>query len=209
MEENFKKNKNLIEALLFAWAEPIEIKEIAKYINLTIEETNEIVDELINDYNDRGLRIQIMNSTIQMNTNPLYSSLISNFGVKQRKKNLSNAAMETLSIIAYLQPTTKSVVEQIRGVKSDGSIRTLLERGLIYEAGMLNQPGKPFVYKTTDDFLKNFEIETLDKLPGLVDRDEILELLKITEIDFDDYVETPGENEEYIDENSEVNNETE
>ena len=189
MCEDRIKYKNSIEALLFAWGEMIEISEISKYFDVEKSIVEDIIYELKNEYNDRGLRIQIIGKSVQLNSNPEYNKIISDFGVKQKKRNLSNAAMETLSIIAYLQPTTKSVIEQIRGVKSDGSVRTLLDRGLIREAGNLNQPGRPIVYKTTDKFLKSFEIENLNDLPELVDKEEILELLKITEIDFDDIIE--------------------
>lgn len=189
MCEDRIKYKNSIEALLFAWGDMIEISEISKYFDIEKSIVEDIIYELKNEYNNRGLRIQIIGKSVQLNSNPEYNKIISDFGVKQKKRNLSNAAMETLSIIAYLQPTTKSVIEQIRGVKSDGSVRTLLDRGLIREAGNLNQPGRPIVYKTTDKFLKSFEIENLNDLPELVDKEEILELLKITEIDFDDIIE--------------------
>lgn len=189
MCEDRIKYKNSIEALLFAWGDMIEINEISKYFDIDKSIVEDIIYELKNEYNDRGLRIQIIGKSVQLNSNPEYNKIISDFGVKQKKRNLSNAAMETLSIIAYLQLTTKSVIEQIRGVKSDGSVRTLLDRGLIREAGNLNQPGRPIVYKTTDKFLKSFEIENLNDLPELVDKEEILELLKITEIDFDDIIE--------------------
>lgn len=198
MCEDRIKYKNSIEALLFAWGDMIEISEISKYFDIEKSIVEDIIYELKNEYNDRGLRIQIIGKSVQLNSNPEYNKIISDFGVKQKKRNLSNAAMETLSIIAYLQPTTKSVIEQIRGVKSDGSVRTLLDRGLIREAGNLNQPGRPIVYKTTDKFLKSFEIENLNYLPELVDKEEILELLKITEIDFDDIIEMePVEEDEY------------
>lgn len=197
MCEDRIKYKNSIEALLFAWGDMIEISEISKYFDINKSIVEDIIYELKNEYNDRGLRIQIIGKSVQLNSNPEYHKIISDFGVKQKKRNLSNAAMETLSIIAYLQPTTKSVIEQIRGVKSDGSVRTLLDRGLVREAGNLNQPGRPIVYKTTDKFLKSFEIENLNDLPELVDKEEILELLKITEIDFDDIIEMePAEEDE-------------
>lgn len=197
MCEDRIKYKNSIEALLFAWGDMIEISEISKYFDIDKSIIEDIIYELKNEYNDRGLRIQIIGKSVQLNSNPEYHKIISDFGVKQKKRNLSNAAMETLSIIAYLQPTTKSVIEQIRGVKSDGSVRTLLDRGLVREAGNLNQPGRPIVYKTTDKFLKSFEIENLNDLPELVDKEEILELLKITEIDFDDIIEMePAEEDE-------------
>jgi len=206
------KYKNSIEALLFAWGDMIEISEISKYFDIDKSIVEDIIYELKNEYNDKGLRIQIIGKSVQLNSNPEYHKIISDFGVKQKKRNLSNAAMETLSVIAYLQPTTKSVIEQIRGVKSDGSVRTLLDRGLVREAGNLNQPGRPIVYKTTDKFLKSFEIENLNDLPELVDKEEILELLKITEIDFDDIIEIESveEDEDSIESiSSDTNNEVE
>ncbi len=212
MCEDRIKYKNSIEALLFAWGDMIEISEISKYFDINKSIVEDIIYELKNEYNDRGLRIQIIGKSVQLNSNPEYHKIISDFGVKQKKRNLSNAAMETLSIIAYLQPTTKSVIEQIRGVKSDGSVRTLLDRGLVREAGNLNQPGRPIVYKTTDKFLKSFEIENLNDLPELVDKEEILELLKITEIDFDDIIEIESveEDEDSIESiSSDTNNEVE
>lgn len=212
MCEDRIKYKNSIEALLFAWGDMIEISEISKYFDIDKSIVEDIIYELKNEYNDKGLRIQIIGKSVQLNSNPEYHKIISDFGVKQKKRNLSNAAMETLSIIAYLQPTTKSVIEQIRGVKSDGSVRTLLDRGLVREAGNLNQPGRPIVYKTTDKFLKSFEIENLNDLPELVDKEEILELLKITEIDFDDIIEIESveEDEDSIESiSSDTNNEVE
>nr|WP_075573641.1 SMC-Scp complex subunit ScpB [Ezakiella massiliensis] len=212
MCEDRIKYKNSIEALLFAWGDMIEISEISKYFDIDKSIVEDIIYELKNEYNDKGLRIQIIGKSVQLNSNPEYHKIISDFGVKQKKRNLSNAAMETLSVIAYLQPTTKSVIEQIRGVKSDGSVRTLLDRGLVREAGNLNQPGRPIVYKTTDKFLKSFEIENLNDLPELVDKEEILELLKITEIDFDDIIEIESveEDEDSIESiSSDTNNEVE
>lgn len=212
MCEDRIKYKNSIEALLFAWGDMIEISEISKYFDINKSIVEDIIYELKNEYNDRGLRIQIIGKSVQLNSNPEYHKIISDFGVKQKKRNLSIAAMETLSVIAYLQPTTKSVIEQIRGVKSDGSVRTLLDRGLVREAGNLNQPGRPIVYKTTDKFLKSFEIENLNDLPELVDKEEILELLKITEIDFDDIIEIESveEDEDSIESiSSDTNNEVE
>lgn len=212
MCEDRIKYKNSIEALLFAWGDMIEISEISKYFDIDKSIVEDIIYELKNEYNDKGLRIQIIGKSVQLNSNPEYHKIISDFGVKQKKRNLSNAAMETLSVIAYLQPTTKSVIEQIRGVKSDGSVRTLLDRGLVREAGNLNQPGRPIVYKTTDRFLKSFEIENLNDLPELVDKEEILELLKITEIDFDDIIEIKSveEDEDSIESiSSDTNNEVE
>ena len=212
MCEDRIKYKNSIEALLFAWGDMIEISEISKYFDIDKSIVEDIIYELKNEYNDKGLRMRISGKSVQLNSNPEYHKIISDFGVKQKKRNLSNAAMETLSVIAYLQPTTKSVIEQIRGVKSDGSVRTLLDRGLVREAGNLNQPGRPIVYKTTDKFLKSFEIENLNDLPELVDKEEILELLKITEIDFDDIIEIESveEDEDSIESiSSDTNNEVE
>ncbi|MDO5714467.1 MAG: SMC-Scp complex subunit ScpB [Tissierellia bacterium] len=188
--------KSQIEALLFAWGDPLEVNEVAQYFDMSIDQVREVLHVLQYEYENRGIRIQFMGNQVQMNTNQDYNQLIERFGYQQRKKSLSSAAMECLSIVAYLQPTTKVVVEQVRGVKSDGPIQTLVDRGFLREAGKLKQPGRPYVYKTTDFFLKCFELETLNDLPELIDRETIKELLKFTEIKEEDIELILGTDEE-------------
>lgn len=178
--------KNSIEALIFAWGDPIEVKEIANFFEVEISKVNKIIEELKTDYCERGIRLKVAGGLVTFSTNPEYGESIKSFGIQVLKKNITEANMETLSVIAYLGPTTKAVVDNVRGVNSDGSIQNLLKNELIYEVGRLKAPGKPFVYKVTDKFLMTFNIESLDDLPPLMDRDEIKEKLKFTEIKDED-----------------------
>ncbi|MDY6079415.1 MAG: SMC-Scp complex subunit ScpB [Ezakiella sp.] len=178
--------KNSIEALIFAWGDPIEVKEIANFFEVEISKVNKIIEELKTDYRERGIRLQVAGGLVTFSTNPEYGESIKSFGIQVLKKNITEANMETLSVIAYLGPTTKAVVDNVRGVNSDGSIQNLLKNELIYEVGRLKAPGKPFVYKVTDKFLMTFNIESLADLPPLMDRDEIKEKLKFTEIKDED-----------------------
>lgn len=178
--------KNSIEALIFAWGDPIEVKEIANFFEVEISKVNKIIEELKTDYRERGIRLQVAGGLVTFSTNPEYGESIKSFGIQVLKKNITEANMETLSVIAYLGPTTKAVVDNVRGVNSDGSIQNLLKNELIYEVGRLKAPGKPFVYKVTDKFLMTFNIESLADLPPLMDREEIKEKLKFTEIKDED-----------------------
>lgn len=178
--------KNSIEALIFAWGDSIEVKEIANFFEVEISKVKKIIEELKTDYSERGIRLQVAGGLVTFSTNPEYGESIKSFGIQVLKKNITEANMETISVIAYLGPTTKAVVDNVRGVNSDGSIQNLLKNELIYEVGRLKAPGKPFVYKVTDKFLMTFNIESLDDLPPLMDRDEIKEKLKFTEIKDED-----------------------
>ena len=178
--------KNSIEALIFARGDSIEVKEIANFFEVEISKVKKIIEELKTDYSERGIRLQVAGGLVTFSTNPEYGESIKSFGIQVLKKNITEANMETLSVIAYLGPTTKAVVDNVRGVNSDGSIQNLLKNELIYEVGRLKAPGKPFVYKVTDKFLMTFNIESLDDLPPLMDRDEIKEKLKFTEIKDED-----------------------
>lgn len=178
--------KNSIEALIFSWGDSIEVKEIANFFEVEISKVKKIIEELKTDYSERGIRLQVAGGLVTFSTNPEYGESIKSFGIQVLKKNITEANMETLSVIAYLGPTTKAVVDNVRGVNSDGSIQNLLKNELIYEVGRLKAPGKPFVYKVTDKFLMTFNIDSLDDLPPLMDRDEIKEKLKFTEINDED-----------------------
>lgn len=178
--------KNSIEALIFAWGDSIEVKEIANFFEVEISKVKKIIEELKTDYSERGIRLQVAGGLVTFSTNPEYGESIKSFGIQVLKKNITEANMETLSVIAYLGPTTKAVVDNVRGVNSDGSIQNLLKNEVIYEVGRLKAPGKPFVYKVTDKFLMTFNIDSLDDLPPLMDRDEIKEKLKFTEIKDED-----------------------
>lgn len=163
--------KNIIEAIMFAYSEPISIKDLNNAINeeLSSKEIEIMLNSLIEDYkeNNRGIQIIKLQDKYQMCTNKDYVEFVKNILEPKRKKTLSQATLETLTIIAYKQPITKVEIEEIRGVKSDKVIQTLLENDLIYEAGRLDRIGKPIIYKTTNEFLKLLNIEKLEDLPSI------------------------------------------
>lgn len=163
--------KNIIEAIMFAYSEPVSIKDLNNAINeeLSSKEIEIMLNSLIEEYkeNNRGIQIIKLQDKYQMCTNKEYSEFVKNILEPKRKKTLSQATLETLTIIAYKQPVTKVEIEEIRGVKSDKVIQTLLENDLIYEAGRLDRIGKPIIYKTTNEFLKLLNIEKLEDLPSI------------------------------------------
>lgn len=163
--------KNIIEAIMFAYSEPITIKELNNAINeeLSPKEIELMLNALIQEYkdNNRGVQIIKLQDKYQMCTNKEYSDFVKNILEPKKKKTLSQATLETLTIIAYKQPVTKVEVEEIRGVKCDRAIQNLLESELIYEAGRLDKIGKPVVYKTTSEFLRLLNIEKLEDLPPI------------------------------------------
>ncbi|MGL5347490.1 MAG: SMC-Scp complex subunit ScpB [Peptostreptococcaceae bacterium] len=163
--------KHTIEAVMFAYGDPISIKELNNIINeeLSSKEIEYMLHTLMDEYNEknRGIQIIKLEDKYQMCTNKDYSSFIKKVLEPKKKKSLSQATLETLTIIAYKQPITKVEVEDIRGVKSDKVIQTLLENELIVEAGRLDKIGKPIIYRTTNEFLKLLNIEKLEDLPPL------------------------------------------
>ena len=163
--------KSIIEAIMFAYSDPISIKELNNAINeeLSSKEIETMLNSLIEEYkeNNRGIQIIKLQDKYQMCTNKEYSSFVKNILEPKKKKTLSQATLEALTIIAYKQPITKVELEEIRGVKSDKVIQTLIENDLIYEAGRLDKIGKPIIYKTTNEFLRLLNIEKLEDLPPI------------------------------------------
>ena len=168
--------KAIIEALLFTWGDPLAIDDISEILELNKEDIEIMLKEMIDDfdYNRRGLRIIKMKDSYQIGTRPEHYDWIKKLHHQKPPKNLSNAALETLSIIAYKQPVIKSEIEYIRGVKCDKAIETLIERNLVQELGRLDRTGRPIIYGTTKEFLKLFSLESLDDLPDLKEIEEIL-----------------------------------
>ena len=160
---------DIIKALLFAWGDPLDIKTISDICELDIEEIENAMENLRSemDLSNDGLKIIRMNSSYQLISRDIYFDYVKKLLSEKPKNNLSNASIETLSIIAYKQPVTKMQIEKIRSVKSDGLVNTLLDRGLIEEVGRLDTPGKPILYGTSDIFLRSFGIEDLSELPDI------------------------------------------
>lgn len=161
--------KSIIESILFAAGRAIKITEFMSVLELGKDEIMHIMENLINEYKakDRGIEIIKINDGFQMCTKKENYEYLYQIFDKRSKPNLSNAALETLSIIAYNPKITRAEIENIRGVNSDGTIYKLMEYGLIESAGKLDVPGRPTAYRTTDNFLKTFGFTSLEELPEL------------------------------------------
>ena len=163
------KIKPIIEAILFASGRVVETKELMLIFELSYEDIDNILQNMKAEFENtnRGIEIIKVGNGYQLSTRKEYYDYIYPIFDNRNRPVLSNAGLETLSIIAYNSKITRSEIEQIRGVNSDSSMYRLLEYGLIEEAGKLDLPGKPMSYKTTDEFLKTFGISSLDELPEL------------------------------------------
>lgn len=157
----------IIEALLFVSGDALSIREIANVIEQDEETTRKILKQTADMYNEEvhGLMIIEINGSYQFATRPELYPYIEALIKPHSKQGLSQAALEALAVIAYKQPVTKSEIESIRGVKCDTCIARLLEKELIEDAGRREGPGRPILYKTTEDFLRLFGLRSLGDLP--------------------------------------------
>lgn len=200
MEINHKKA--VIEAILFAAGRQIKINEIMAILETSSDEVISIINVLQEDYKkeDRGIEIIKIEDGYQLATKKeMYEYLYPIFD-KRSKPNLSQASMETLSIISYNPKITRAEIEAIRGVNSDGTIYKLLEYNLIENVGKADLPGRPSMYSTTQNFLKMFGLTSLEELPDL----PRYKLDENQQIVIDDILpETNTENEKYGNEKDE------
>lgn len=159
-----------VEALLFASGEPLSKNKLADILQTEIETIERLVALLEDDYKskNRGICIRQVAGGYQLVTKPDFDNLIRQL-ISQQEVKLSNAAMETLAIVAFKQPVTRSEMEAIRGVKVDGVVNTLIDTGLICEIGRKDSIGKPILYGTTELFLTTFGFNSLEDLPPLPD----------------------------------------
>lgn len=164
-----KQIENIIEAVLFVSGDGVEISRIAELIELDIETTEKIIDSFADRYNfeEHGLKIIKYGDLYQLSTRPELVEYISRFAGSKKPNNLSNAALEVLSIIAYNQPVTRSTIDKIRGVDSFGPLDKLITREIVEEVGRLDAPGRPILYGTTDEFLRIFGLKKLEEMPEL------------------------------------------
>ena len=158
-----------VEALLFAMGESVEVSAIAKAIGHDTETTRKIIRNMMLKYNakDRGIKIIELENAYQMCTKEEYYDYLVKLALQPKKAVLTDVMLETLSIIAYKQPVTKLEIEKIRGVKSDHAVNKLMEYNLVQEVGRLDAPGRPLLFGTTEEFLRNFGVQGLDELPEL------------------------------------------
>lgn len=166
---NIEEIKSIIEAILFAAGRVVSLNELMSALEVNSEDIIKIIENMKVQYEkeDRGIEIIKVDEGYQMCTKPKYYQYICQILDKRSKPNLSNAALETLSIIAYNPKITRAEIEAIRGVSSDATMYKLLEYNLIETAGKLDAPGKPTTYKTTEEFLKLFGLGNLEELPEL------------------------------------------
>lgn len=163
-----------IESILFFWADPIDLSSLAKILAIDEKQVKVYIESLDKRYEEEsfGIEIKHVNDSYQLVTKAKNSNYIEKLTVNIDEKSLSDALMETLSIIAYKQPITRVEIDSIRGVNCSSSITSLIDRGLIKELGKLDRIGKPIIYGTTDEFLRVFALKTLDDLPSLEERIE-------------------------------------
>jgi segregation and condensation protein B len=171
-KSKYERYFSIIESLLYVTGDPLEIATIASILECSVEFATELLKVLEKIYEgdeSRGVKLICINKSYQLGTKPINSDHVQMLLKTNVRQSLSRAALETLSIIAYKQPITRIEVEDIRGVKSDRAISTLVEKGLIKDSGKKNVIGRPNLYATTDEFLKHFDFTSLGELPVLED----------------------------------------
>lgn len=165
----WKKEEGILEAILFAMGSSVEITQLAQVMELEIEAVKEIISGMKDYYEreNRGITLLELEDAVQLCTRPeTYEYLVKIAKVPQ-KFVLTDALLETLSIIAYKQPITRLEIEKIRGVRSDRAINRLIEFNLVMEVGRLDAPGRPLLFGTTEEFLRSFGVKSLAELPML------------------------------------------
>ena len=165
--------RSAIEALLFTMGTPVSVDAMAAAIGISREETLEAAGFLREEYEnkDRGIRLIELDGSFQMCSSPQMYKYINALTHQPKKYVLTDVMLETLAIIAYRQPITRSEIEKIRGVNCSYPVNRLLEFGLIMEAGRLDAPGRPILFATTEEFLRAFGVSSPSQLPALSDEE--------------------------------------
>jgi segregation and condensation protein B len=184
--------KRAIEAILFAAGDPVGIERMALAIGVGTDQVDAALKELMDTYSfeRRGMRIVRLEDAYQMVSAQEMSDIITRALETRKPPKLSASALETLTVIAYYQPTTKAFVEQLRGVDSSYTISALLNKKLIEEQGRLSVPGRPILYGTTPDFLRTFGLSSLEELPEVDLPQGQVEQLEM-QLSMEDQTETP------------------
>lgn len=172
--------KEIIKSILFVSGEGVELKDIADKLGFEVADIKKEVQGLKNELcGTSGIHIISYGNKIQLSSNPNYADYIASVLNPIREKALTKAAMQTLTIIAYKQPVTRLDIENIRGVSSDYAVQVLLEHNMIEVVGRKDVIGKPLLFGTTEDFLKRFDLESVEDLP---DYEELLEKIKLIRV---------------------------
>ena len=170
---DIKNIKAAVECILFVSGDPVSLKDLSGVLEIDQGTLKKIINQLMDDFDDetRGIKIIEMNGSYQLCSKPEFYEYVEKLFKPKAKGGLSQASLETLSIIAYKQPITKSSIDSIRGVKSDACIARLVEKEIIKEIGRMDTPGRPILYGTTDNFLRLFGLRNIGDLPNLKDFD--------------------------------------
>ena len=172
-----KTIKSAIESMMFIWGEPLDIKDVAEIFNVDKKEIYRLCKELQEEYEQegRGIIVREVNKSFQFVTRAENLDYIERLCTPTKHKRLSQSALEVLAIIAYKQPVTKGEIEAIRGIKCDRVIEGLAKKDLVTQLGRSDAVGRPMLYGTTDNFLKEFGFETLKDLPDIQDIEGVLD----------------------------------
>jgi len=165
--ESFDKLEAAVEAILFAVGDAVELSRLAKTLQHDLTTTQKVIDLMKEHYEqeNRGLRLIDLEGAVQLCTKKEYYNHLIRMALQPKKAILTEVMLETLSIIAYKQPVTRLEIEKIRGVKSDHAVNKLVEYGLIKEVGRLDVPGRPILFGTTEEFLRDFGVSSTEELP--------------------------------------------
>ncbi len=158
-----------IEAILFVAGEPVRVEDLAKALNVTVKQVESELTKLRDEYDfhQRGFTLKRFGHQAQLATRALYATDVVHLLQPVQKQSLTQAAMETLAVVAYKQPVTRAEVEQVRGVKCDYSLQSLMNKELIMEVGRKEALGRPILYGTTENFLAHFGLGSLEELPPM------------------------------------------
>jgi segregation and condensation protein B len=173
--------KNLVESLLFVADKPVDLRQLVRVLEADEETISEVIEMLGEECRQRGVRILRDGKTVQMVSSPEAAFHVEKFLGLGGVGRLSAAALETLAIIAYEQPVTRAQLQAVRGVNSDRVVANLIARGLVKEAGRLEQAGHPALLATTPEFLQHFGFSSLEELPALEDNSRSDETPAITD----------------------------
>ncbi len=177
---NREQQKSAVEAVLFAMGKAVSRDKIARALEISEEETEALLLEMIHERDEResGLRIIRLEDRYQLCTRESYYDVLIRVASQPQKPVLTDVMLEVLSVIAYRQPVTRTEIERIRGVKSDYTVNRLLEYGLVEEAGRLDAPGRPILFRTTEEFLREFGLSSASELPEITE--EAMEEARLT-----------------------------
>lgn len=159
-----------LEAMLFASGESVPVKRLAEVMEISESKTIKMLEDLKKKYDEDskcGIRLVRLEDSYQLSSKKEYYEKIRDLTERKRRASLSNAGLEVLSIVAYNQPITRSTIEFIRGVNSDGALNNLVAAGLVEEVGRLDAPGRPMLFGTSEEFLRCFDLSSLSELPDI------------------------------------------